>query len=122
MRCWGVLAVWLVLSGCPWPPPWVSKKPDGGGPQPAKADRSDGGAPRHDPDAGSVDAAGVDASVTCTQGPQKFRASPRYGVVNGTREPQYVPLSDSQKLSVLGLAFGGPSGADCSGTLVAERT
>jgi len=123
MQVRAALMVWLTLvMGCPWTPPWIRAGADAGEPAPSKTDRSDGGAPRNDPDAGYPDAGRMDASVMCLQGPQKFREPRTYGVVNGTRAPQYAPLSTSQQLAVLALGFGASSGSDCSGTLVAERT
>jgi hypothetical protein len=42
-------------------------------------------------------------------------------IINGTRTPTYVPLDAAQQMAVVGLAFGATRGADCSGTLIAER-
>jgi hypothetical protein len=38
----------------------------------------------------------------------------------GTREPTQVPLTAQQKMAVVGLGFGQPPGASCSGTLITD--
>lgn len=64
----------------------------------------------------------VDASEACMTGPHKFRAPRTFSVVNGTRDPAYVALSDAQKRAIVGIAFDGPGSSECTGTLIAERT
>lgn len=53
-------------------------------------------------------------------GPTK-PASLRANVVNGTRNPTFVPMSPAQIMAVVGLTEGTPVDALCSGTLIANN-
>jgi hypothetical protein len=96
---------------------------DGGAPS------TDGGSPS---DGGGIDAglaidggASQDAGTSgdggvCEPGTNKSR-SRLLPIVNGTRQPTYLPLDAAQQNAVIGLAFDATSSSDCSGVLVAPN-
>lgn len=69
------------------------------------------------PDAGP----GPDASDLCLDGPKKPLPPGSLTIVGGTRQPTSLSLSAAQLMAVVGLAEGSSFGADCSGTLIANR-
>lgn len=61
-----------------------------------------------------------DAALSSCQQPRKAGGESSLWVVNGTREPTLLPLSDAQKRSLVNFTSGS-TGQFCSGTLVAPR-
>lgn len=108
------------LSACSSDEPRQSSPKDGGTNPILHPDASstDDGGPS---DSGSGgDASTPDGGGQCSSGPRKPRAA-RLGIVNGTRQPQLVPLTPEQQRAVVGVGQQGTSGSFCSGTLISEQ-
>ena len=63
---------------------------------------------------------GCTAELTEETAPEADPAPAVMKVYNGTRQPTHITLSDNEVMAVVGIGFGRPNDASCSGTLISD--
>lgn len=122
----GTTTALLLVAGCPATPTGTDggeqNNDAGANPDTDSGTERDGGSVRDagdDPDPISPDGGVV--VDQCSSETNKTILAAANRVINGTRTPTHVPLDASQQLAVVGIGFGSPRGASCSGTLISEN-